>query len=71
MSVDTIICPALVRDYHDNGVVYLRGIFKDWVDILAGGIEYNMHNPSEYAAENVIEGGRGRSWLPYGNIFYC
>jgi ectoine hydroxylase-related dioxygenase (phytanoyl-CoA dioxygenase family) len=38
-----------IKDYQDNGVVVLRGIFKDWIPVLRTGAEYNAQHPGPRA----------------------
>lgn len=38
--------------------VVLRGIFADWVDVMAQGVDQNMADPGEYASENDVSVGR-------------
>ena len=57
----------LIDDYQRDGVVYLKGFFKDWVDDIAAAIEANMQSPGEYAAENTKDGDTGRFFDDYCN----
>ena len=50
-----------------DGAVVLRGVFTDWVDVIAEGIEANLASPGPYAAENVPSGQAGRFWDDYCN----
>ena len=36
-----------VQSYREDGVVILRGVFKEWVDILGHGAEFHLNNPSK------------------------
>ena len=45
--------------YQRDGAVCLRGVFKDWIDVIAAGIERNMREPGRYAAESVRAGEPG------------
>ncbi|HMK85604.1 MAG TPA: phytanoyl-CoA dioxygenase family protein [Steroidobacteraceae bacterium] len=42
------ISGELVSAYREEGVVVLRGIFRDWVDRLAEGVAEVMKHPSPY-----------------------
>ncbi len=53
--------------YDQHGAVFLPGLFKQWTDILAKGIDQNMNDPGEYAAENLKEGEQGRFFDDYCN----
>jgi ectoine hydroxylase-related dioxygenase (phytanoyl-CoA dioxygenase family) len=61
--LDTTIIDAYSRD----GVAFLPGLFKDWVDTIAAGIEENMTSPGPYAAENTKDGESGRFFDDYCN----
>lgn len=54
-------------DYRRDGAVCLRGIFRDWVDVIAAGIERNMAQPGPYASESVTQGNSGRFFDDYCN----
>ena len=45
-----------IADYSRDGVVCIKGLFKDWVPVISAGIERNMREPSRYAAENLKPG---------------
>ncbi|WP_350335765.1 phytanoyl-CoA dioxygenase family protein [Coralliovum pocilloporae] len=53
--------------YERDGVVRIRGLFKDWVDVIAAGIERNLAEPGPYAAENLTETDTGRFFDDYCN----
>ena len=38
--------PADIQAFRDDGVLLLRGVFKDWVEVLRAGIEKNIAAPS-------------------------
>lgn len=39
----------LIEEYHENGVVCVRNAFsKEWVDIVAQGIEKNLESPGPF-----------------------
>jgi ectoine hydroxylase-related dioxygenase (phytanoyl-CoA dioxygenase family) len=52
-----------IEDYQHHGAVVLRGIFADWVEVLARGIERNMAEPGPYGTENVRPGDGGGSFF--------
>lgn len=54
---------AFARD----GVVVLRGLFTDHIDLIRKGIEQNMQYPGQYAAENLKPGETGRFFDDYCN----
>ncbi|MAG04764.1 MAG: phytanoyl-CoA dioxygenase [Acidimicrobiaceae bacterium] len=50
-----------------DGVVCLRGLFRDWVDVLTAGVARNEAEPSEFFNENGTAGDPGRFWDDYCN----
>jgi ectoine hydroxylase-related dioxygenase (phytanoyl-CoA dioxygenase family) len=56
-----------IADYARDGVVCIKGLFKDWVPVIGEGIERNMREPSQYAAENLKPGEGGRFFDDYCN----
>lgn len=56
-----------IAAYRQDGAVVLRGVFKDWVDVIAAGIERNMREPGPYASENLKAGEGGRFFDDYCN----
>lgn len=63
--------PLLTQEHIDtfqrDGVVLVRGLFKDHIDAIRAGIERNMAEPGPYAAENLKEGEGGRFFDDYCN----
>lgn len=56
-----------IDTYQREGVVLIKGLFKDHVDQIRAGIERNMVEPGEYAAENLKAGEGGRFFDDYCN----
>ena len=56
-----------IATYQRDGVVLIKGLFADWVDVLRDGIAANMADPGPYAAENLKEGEAGRFFDDYCN----
>ncbi len=56
-----------INDYHNDGVVFLPGLLRQWVDVIRAGIERNMNNPGPYAAENLKPNEPGRFFDDYCN----
>jgi len=65
--VSEFVTASHVRDYARDGCVLLPGLAKDWVDVIAAGIERNMAEPGPYAAESVAEGETGSFFDDYCN----
>lgn len=63
--------PLITQDHIDryqrDGVVLIRGLLTDHVEVLRRGIEVNMAMPGEYAAENLKPGESGRFFDDYCN----
>ncbi len=59
--------PDTVTDFQRDGAVVLRGVFAEWIDLLAAGIERNLAEPSEYFDDNTKESESGRFWDDYCN----
>jgi ectoine hydroxylase-related dioxygenase (phytanoyl-CoA dioxygenase family) len=56
-----------IDSYQRDGVVMIKGLFREHVDALRRGIEINMAEPGEYAAENLKAGEGGRFFDDYCN----
>ncbi|KLN61962.1 phytanoyl-CoA dioxygenase [Kiloniella spongiae] len=65
--VHPLITQKHVDDYQHDGVVLIKGLFKDHVEELRAGVETNMADPGPYAAENLKEGEQGRFFDDYCN----
>ena len=63
--------PLITQDHIDScqrdGVVLVRGLLRDHVEALRRGVETNMAEPGEYAAENLKAGEGGRFFDDYCN----
>lgn len=44
--------------FQRDGAVVVRGVFADWVDVMADGVAQNMAEPGPYASENAVTEGR-------------
>jgi len=53
-----MITEAQIADFQRDGVCVLRGVFADWVDVMAAGVARNMAEPGPYASENAVSAGR-------------
>jgi len=61
------VTPGEVEAFRRDGAVVLRGLCKDWVEVIAAGIERNMREPSQHAMESVKPGEPGRFFDDYCN----
>jgi hypothetical protein len=50
----------MVEAFQRDGVVLIKGLWKDWVPQITAGIERNMAAPGPYGAENLKPGEAGR-----------
>lgn len=62
-----LLTQADIDTYAREGVVLIRGLFRDHVDTLRAGIDRNMSDPGPYAAENLKPGEPGRFFDDYCN----
>lgn len=62
-----MISQADIDTYHHDGVVLIRRLFADHVDLLCAGIARNMASPGPFAAENLHPGESGRFFDDYCN----
>ena len=62
-----LITKADIATYQRDGVVLVKGLFADHVQTLRRGIDRNMADPGEYAAENLKPGQTGRFFDDYCN----
>jgi ectoine hydroxylase-related dioxygenase (phytanoyl-CoA dioxygenase family) len=63
----SLVTDADIESYQRDGAVVIRGLFKDWVETIRAGIERNLREPGEYAAENLKPGEGGRFFDDYCN----
>lgn len=63
----THMTPEMVEAYRRDGAVLVKGLWKDWVEVIRAGIQRNMEEPGPYAAENLKPGERGRFFDDYCN----
>lgn len=56
-----------IEAYQRDGVVLIKGLFKDHVDTLRKGIARNMETPGPYASNNDKKGETGRFFDDYCN----
>lgn len=62
-----LLTPDHIDAYDRDGVVLVKGLFKDQVDQLRAGVARNMTEPGPYAAENLNAGEDGRFFDDYCN----
>ena len=64
---ESVIDQATKDAFARDGAVLLRGVFAPHVETIAAGIERNMAEPGDYAAENLKPGEPGRFFDDYCN----
>ncbi|MDQ7069772.1 MAG: phytanoyl-CoA dioxygenase family protein [Rhodobacterales bacterium] len=62
-----LVTQADIETYQRDGVVLIKGLFKDHIQNICQGIEYNMKNPGPSAADNLVDGEKGRFFDDYCN----
>lgn len=59
-TMEDAVTTSDVEDYQKQGVVMLRGVFKDWIPTLSNGATYNDENPSPNALVHGKDSHKGR-----------
>ena len=62
-----LVSDSDIQTFQRDGVVVIRGLWRDWVEPLRAGIERNLREPGPYAAENLKPGEGGRFFDDYCN----
>ncbi len=62
-----MITAEQIAQYQTEGVVVLRGVFKDWVGKLNAGADYNVENPSHRAITHQAKDNSGRFFEDFSN----
>lgn len=62
-----LISEEQILAYDRDGAVVLPGLFSEWIETIAAGIERNLREPGTYAAENTKPGEDGRFFDDYCN----
>lgn len=62
-----LIPKKTIEEFQNNGAVLIPGLFSDWIPTITKGIEFNLINPSQYAAENSKINQQGRFFDDYCN----
>ena len=62
-----LVSQADIDAYQSDGVVLIKGLFRDYVELLREGVERNLRDPGPYAAENLKPGEGGRFFDDYCN----
>ncbi len=62
-----VVTEEMIEAYQRDGVVLVKGLWSDWVEVIRAGIERNMAEPGPYGAENLKPGEGGRFFDDYCN----
>ncbi len=62
-----LVTPEQVQHFQEHGAVLIKGLFAEYVDVIREGIDINLQQPGEYAAENLTSGESGRFFDDYCN----
>ena len=62
-----MVTDEMAATYQAEGVVLVKGLWANWVDVLRAGVQRNMADPGPYAAENLKPGEGGRFFDDYCN----
>ncbi|WP_293574431.1 phytanoyl-CoA dioxygenase family protein [Phaeobacter sp.] len=65
--VHSLITQDHIDQFQRDGVVFIKGLFADQVDLLRSGVEANMAEPGPYASNNEKQGQTGRFFDDYCN----
>ena len=63
----TQVTDEMIEAYQRDGVVLVKGLWADRVEVIRAGIERNMAEPGPYGAENLTPGEGGRFFDDYCN----
>lgn len=66
-STEPLLTPEQLHAFNNNGVVLIRGLFKDWVDTLRRGIDKNMQQPGPFGKVYTTTGEAGHFFGDYCN----
>jgi len=58
---------ADIDAFRRDGCICLRGVFTDWIEIIAAGIERNIADPGPMVSPNLDTEGSGRFFDDYCN----
>ncbi len=66
-NIDNFVTAKAIDQFAEDGVCCIRGVFAEWVEKIAAGIETNMREPGPSAAESVTENETGSFFDDYCN----
>lgn len=63
----SLVTPQMIETFQRDGVVLIKGLWADEVDLLRAGVAANMAEPGPYASNNDKAGETGRFFDDYCN----
>jgi len=63
----SLLTQQQIDEFSRNGVLVLRGVFNDWIELLRTGVETNMREPGLFGREYLDQGQAGRFFGDYCN----
>ena len=61
----------MLEDEHElferDGVIVIRGLFKDWIPLLESGVNANEQDPGQWFRDYTPEQIQGKFWADYCN----
>lgn len=64
---DQLLDRSQLETFNDDGVLLIRGVFKDWVDTLRKGIDANMREPGPFGKVYTADNEAGLFFGDYCN----
>jgi ectoine hydroxylase-related dioxygenase (phytanoyl-CoA dioxygenase family) len=62
-----VLDKSQVDGFQRDGVVLLKGVFTDWIELLRAGVDVNMNEPGPWGREYLDENQTGRFFGDYCN----
>ena len=62
-----VLQDSQVDEFQHDGVVLLKGVFSDWIELLREGIDVNMNVPGPWGREYLAKDQAGRFFGDYCN----
>ncbi|MCP4302781.1 MAG: phytanoyl-CoA dioxygenase, partial [Gammaproteobacteria bacterium] len=63
----SLLTQQQIDEFKRDGVLVLRGVFNDWIELLRTGVDTNMHEPGPFGREYLDDGQAGRFFGDYCN----
>jgi ectoine hydroxylase-related dioxygenase (phytanoyl-CoA dioxygenase family) len=62
-----VLQDSQVDEFQHDGVVLLKGVFSDWIELLREGVDVNLNAPGPWGREYLDEDQAGRFFGDYCN----